>query len=113
MHLVCLGVVKKLILLWHIGPSSVKLSNRMKQIISEALISLRNTVPSEYHRRPRSLKDFRLWKATEFRQFLLYTGPVVLKNTLRKDVFLNFLSLHVAMTILASPVLSKHVGNID
>jgi len=113
MHLVCLGVVKKLILLWHIGPNSVKLSNRMKQIISDALISLRNTVPSEYHRRPRSLKDFRLWKATEFRQFLLYTGPVVLKNTLRKDVFLNFLSLHVAMTILASPVLSKHVGNID
>jgi len=42
MHLVCLGVVKKLILLWHIGPNSVKLSNRMKQIISDALISLRN-----------------------------------------------------------------------
>lgn len=113
MHLVRLGVVKKLILLSHIGPSSVKLSNHMKQMISEALINLRNTVPSEYHRRPRSLKDFRLWKATEFRQFLLYTDPVVLKNILKNQVYLNFLSLHVAMTILVSPILSKHIDNID
>ncbi|XP_071580030.1 uncharacterized protein [Temnothorax nylanderi] len=113
MHLVWLGVVKKIILLWHDGPSSVKLSNHMKQMISEALINLRNTVPSEYNRRPRSLKDFRFWKATKFRQFLLYTGPVVLKNILRKNVYLNFLSLHVAMTILVSPILSRHTGNID
>lgn len=65
-------------------------------------------MPYEYHRKPRSLLDFRLWKATEFRQFLLYTGPVVLKNILREDVYFNFLSLHVAMIILVSPVLSKH-----
>lgn len=32
MHLICLGIVKKLILLWHNGPSSVKLSNQMKQM---------------------------------------------------------------------------------
>lgn len=32
MHLVCLGVVKKLILLWHIGPNSVRLSNHMRQM---------------------------------------------------------------------------------
>lgn len=113
MHLVCLGVVKKLILLWHIGPASVKLSNNIKKMITDALINLRNTVPSEYCRRPRSLKDFKLWKAKEFRQFLLYTGPVVLKNVLRKDVYLNFLSLHIAMTILASPVLTKSTDNID
>jgi len=29
-----------------------------------------------------------------------------------KMFFFNFLRLHVAMTILASPVFSKHVGNM-
>lgn len=37
----------------------------------------------------------------------------MLKNILKKDVFLNFLSLHIAITILASPILSKHIDNID
>lgn len=113
MHLVCLGVVKKLILLWLTGPLSVRLSNNMINKISKRLIQIRNSVPYEFTRRPRSLKHVRLWKATEFRQFLLYTGPIVLKNILKKDIYINFLSLHIAITIIASPVFSKHDSNIN
>jgi len=46
MHVVCLGVVKKLILLWHIGPRLIRLSSHMKRMISEALINLRNKIIS-------------------------------------------------------------------
>ncbi|KAL0147026.1 hypothetical protein M9458_057550, partial [Cirrhinus mrigala] len=36
------------------------------------------------------------WKATEFRQFLLYTGPVVLCSVLRESSYHHFLTLTVA-----------------
>jgi len=112
MHLICLRVVKKLILLWVKGPRTVKLSQQLLNQISGALLNLQNSIPNDFVRRPRSLKDVKLWKGTEFRQFLLYTGPVVLKNVLREDMYINFITLHIAVTILASPVLSKDNNNI-
>lgn len=59
-------------------------------------------IPTEFARRPRGLKDCKRWKATEFRQFLLYTGPIVLRKILSKDKYEHFLTLHVAIIILAS-----------
>jgi len=112
MHLICLGVVKKLILLWVKGPRTVKLSQQLLNQISGALLNLQSSIPNDFVRRPRSLKDVKLWKGTEFRQFLLYTGPVVLKNVLREDMYINFITLHIAVTILVSPVLSKDNNNI-
>lgn len=41
MHLVCLGVVKKLILLWVKGPLSIRLSRRLINRISNLLILFR------------------------------------------------------------------------
>ncbi|KYN12111.1 hypothetical protein ALC57_15725, partial [Trachymyrmex cornetzi] len=112
MHLICLGVVKKLILLWVQGPRAVKLSQQLLNHVSGALLNLQNTVPNDFVRRPRSLKEIKMWKATELRQFLLYTGPVVLKGILRQDIYINFITLHVIVTILASPTLSKDQNNI-
>jgi len=112
MHLICLGVVKKLILLWVKGPRTIKLSQQLLNQISEALLNLQSSIPNDFVRCPRSLKDVKLWKGTEFRQFLLYTGPVVLKNILREDMYVNFITLHIAVTILASPVLSKDNNNM-
>ena len=42
------------------------------------------------------------WKATEFRQFLLYTGPIVLLNKVSGVVYKNFLFLFVAIHILVN-----------
>lgn len=44
-----------------------------------------------------------MWKATEFRLFLLYTGPVVLRNNLPHNLYRHFMLLSVAMRILLSP----------
>jgi len=43
------------------------------------------------------------WKATEFRQFLLYSGIVVLHSIIPNQVYDHCLCLHVAMVIYLSP----------
>lgn len=103
LHLVCLGVVKKLILLWTKGPLTVRLNLRSINKISHLLMLLANSTPSEFPRKPRSLNDIKLWKVVELRNFLLYTGPVVLRYILNKDIYYHFITLHVAITILIRP----------
>lgn len=110
MHLILLGVIKKLINLWLNGPSNVKLPSDVVQKISDRLILLRNSVPEEFNRRPRTLWEFKFWKATEFRTFLLYAGIIVLKNLpgFPPKFYCHFLLLHTAVSILVS---ERHIYN--
>ena len=91
MHLVCLGVTRRLILLWMMGPLRVRIGSNMVRQISESLTSLAAYVPREFARKPSSLPEVKRWKATEFRQFLLYTEPVVLCHKLSDAMYKNFL----------------------
>ncbi|XP_065676298.1 uncharacterized protein LOC136092306 [Hydra vulgaris] len=102
MHLICLGVVKKLIMNWCKGPRCIRLSQSVKDNISNELINLRSYTPSNFQRRPRSLNELEKWKATEFRFFLLYAGPVVLKGKVNKSNYDLFISLSISMHILLS-----------
>jgi hypothetical protein len=84
---------------------SGKLPNRFPsyvvQDISSKLESFAKYIPAEFARKPRSIHDVARWKATEFRQFLLYTGPVALSSrNISDDILNNFMSLHVAISIL-------------
>lgn len=106
MHLVLLGVVKRLITLWLAGPLKVRLSARKICKLSKKLLKLRLTTPKEFSRRPRTILDYKFWKATEFRTFLLYTGPIALKNIVSSEVYSHFLLLHSAITILVN---EKHL----
>ncbi len=57
-----------------------------------------------------SLAEFKRWKATELRLFLLYTGPIVLKEFLDVEVYKHFLALCFAMRIFLSPsLLSRYL----
>jgi len=104
MHLVMLGVMRKLLNLWlSKGPVSVRLPGKQVSEVSELLLSLKSCIPIEFVRKPRSLIEISRWKATEFRQFVLYTGPVVLKKVLSEDCYSNFIALNIAMIILLSP----------
>jgi len=102
MHLVCLGVVRRLIWLWMSGPVNVQTRLRAKSVsdISECLICFQKFIPVEFARKPRSLVHWQRWKATEFRQFLLYTGPVALMGKVSNAVYNNFMLLSVGMFLL-------------
>ena len=105
MHLVCLGVMRRLLLLWMRGPSRCRVGSAVTEKISIVLTSMRGFIAKEFARKPRALREINRWKATEFRQFLLYTGPVALINKLHQDVYKNFLQLHVGRFILVNPYL--------
>jgi hypothetical protein len=71
------------------------------------MLSLRNWIPSEFSRKPRSLNVIDRWKATKFRQFLLYTGPLVLFQVVHSNLYKNFMLLSVAMHILLNDKLCE------
>ena len=112
MHLVCLGVMRRLLFQWIHGPrGDCKLSQLKLSMTSNNLAVIRKHIPREFSRKPRSLSEYKKWKATELRQFLLYTGPVVLKTILKDTIYSNFLDLSVAIRILLSPnLLSKNIA---
>lgn len=105
MHLICLGVVKKMIILWMKGSYSVRLIKVLLNTISiiklsHLLMLLKNIMPNDFVRKPRSIKEVKHWKAVEFKTFLLYTDPIVLKRVLKREIYIHFLTLHVVITIV-------------
>lgn len=108
MHLICLGATKKILKLW----TDKKLSRhrlRSKEIIriSDHLEYTKKFVTNDFARKPRTLGELDRWKATELRTFLLYTGPIVLKNNISDKYYRNFMLLSVATRLLAEPCQSK------
>uniref|UniRef100_A0A1B0DGZ2 FP protein C-terminal domain-containing protein n=1 Tax=Phlebotomus papatasi TaxID=29031 RepID=A0A1B0DGZ2_PHLPP len=53
------------------------------------------------------------WKATQARQFLLYSGPIVLKKILNEEYYEHFLLLSVAIRILSCKVFVQDDTCID
>ncbi|MES9903194.1 MAG: hypothetical protein ABW168_11045 [Sedimenticola sp.] len=100
MHCIDLGVTKRLLLLWKEGPIPYRLSASHLNLLSVYHKSLRQFLPKNFNRKPRGLDEVKLWKATEFRTFLMYTGPVVLKFVLPQKQYQHFLSFSVAISIL-------------
>jgi len=110
MHLVCLGVVRKLLKFWQGGAvrSGDNVASRLPssslRLLSEKLLMLSSWVPQEFARWPRAVCEVDRWKATEFRLFLLYTGAVTLPGILPQVVYNHFMLLSVGITLLVSPV---------
>ncbi|KAJ8950037.1 hypothetical protein NQ314_008043 [Rhamnusium bicolor] len=73
------------------------------------LIEQATNIPLEFNRKPRSVNECKRWKATEFRQFFLYTGPVVLKSILSASRYSNFICLHVSITMLSRSNYKKYL----
>lgn len=79
MHLVCLGVVRKLLLLWIKGPVNIHYPSWKIKEISISLENLKSHMPCEFAGKPRKLDEICRWKATEYRTFVLYIGTFVTK----------------------------------
>ncbi|KAJ8967275.1 hypothetical protein NQ314_002970 [Rhamnusium bicolor] len=100
MHLVCLGVTKKILKKLVHGRMNQRLTNLNE--CSVKFESLKKDIPLEFARKPRELSTVDKWKATEYRQFLLYTGVLLLKDILPAPKYQHFLSLSCAIRILSS-----------
>lgn len=106
MHLLFLGVMKKLLECWLEGNNNkkLKISNAAKIKLSDMLIKIK--VPAEFQRSTRSLVDVHKFKSTEFQFILLYAGPVLFKKILPENIYKHFLLLHVGCRILCSKELA-------
>ena len=82
------------------GPRVCKLSHQQIEVLSDKLVALNGKMPREFARQPRSLDVLDRWKATEYRQCVIYTGPLIFHHIMPEDMFNHFLSLSVAMSIL-------------
>lgn len=104
MHLVHLGVMKKIVwlLLDRKKGGLAKLPKTSIELIDKLLEKCRKYFPREFQRKPRSILHYSSWKATEFRDFLLYTGPFVLKNHVPAPTYKHFMALSTAIRILSS-----------
>lgn len=112
MHLIVIGMTKKLLSLWLSTAKNdcldvaVKILLRDKaNVVNQFLELLADYCPHEFRRKIVDVKSCGNWKATQFRLFLLYIGPVALRIILSKDdpVYVNFLCLHCAVRLLSLP----------
>ena len=98
MHAVFLGVVRRLILIWvDEKHGHHRISPSLMRHLSGQIIELGRQLPMEFSRKLRPLSEVKNWKAVEFRCFLLYVGPIVLKDVLSKEKYEHFLLLHFAI----------------
>lgn len=75
--------------------------------ISKLYSSYSKFTPAEYSRKPQCLSKLCKWKSIEFRQFILYTGIVILKDFLPYDAYWHFLLFHAAYRLLDDPRYAK------
>jgi len=93
MHLIYLGVVKRLLELFIENECILSTDNKeeVNKFFGEAALSC----PSEFQRNPESLEFLKDWKATQLRIFLLYVGAFALNGHMQSKYYNNFLRLVV------------------
>lgn len=101
MHGVFLGVCKLLLDLWFNSKYSTQpwRLHHLQHLVEDKMKNLKP--PSNVQRAPRSLKDLKFWKASEYKTFLLYYSVVVLKDIM-SDVYLKHHCLLVSAVSLLS-----------
>lgn len=106
MHSVCLGIVRKILFIWRDKGRAYGIKKIHE--ININILRLRSFWPVDFNRKPRTFSDLENWKATEFRQFLLYVGPIVLRNVIPNYLFCNFMLLSYGISILINEDLNKN-----
>ncbi|KAK3931984.1 Methionine--tRNA ligase [Frankliniella fusca] len=105
MHVLYVGIVKRL---WdylvEIKGAIYHITKKKITEISEFINQeLKYQIPSDFSRSIRGLDCYKLFKATEWRRFLLYDGILIFKKFMQRGCYKNFLLLSCAVRILSIP----------
>ena len=112
MHLILLGIVRKLINIY-LHKIPYKISSIHKDIANKRIKLIRKFFPLDFNRKPRSLNELERFKATEFRSLILYTGAVICKDLLSNKMYENFLTLMYIVRILCDEHLVDDKDMLD
>lgn len=101
MHCTLLSVTKQLLKHWILERRQVySIKSNFIEQISKDIVMISCQAPSDFNRRLRPLEHMKRYKATEYRQLLLYILPVVLQYSLNGILYDHFLKLVCAIRIL-------------
>lgn len=109
-YTMCMGVMKRLMILWTKGKLDCRINKVSVQNISAELELIGQNCPCEFRNRPKSMANIDAWTAYDWRQFLLYHGPIVLENRLPTKYYIHFLYLHLAVRIMINRNEHKQYG---
>lgn len=109
-YLVCEGVMKRLVNLWTCGKLDYRLNNKALRKISAEMLLISKSCPKEFRHKPKTMEELDSWTSYDWRQFLLYYAPAVLKNRLPSKYYNHFLWLHLGMRIACSLTDYKECG---
>ena len=112
MHMVFLGVVKKMLKSYLTYGYPCSLSRKNQALLDNKFKQIKR-LPQEFARQQRSLQYVDRFKATELRTFILYTGPVIMKGILKADHYKHFLFLTIAMSVLFDEDAEFRNENLD
>lgn len=105
MHAVCSGFVKSTMLMWlHSKRCKLFPLRRHQSRVSAQLVAMQP--PWEVSRLPRGLSELRHWKSSEWRAWLLFYSPVILKGNLPARFFNNWMKFVDLMHYLLGPSIS-------
>ena len=114
MHCVCEGILKRqLFQKWFSEGYASQDFNLLHFIDEFDSMYTSIKVPHDVNRKPRSLRDIKHWKASEFRLFVLFIGLPCLRQAVLSDVFpaetfYHFALLVTALRFLHSMSVSNH-----
>jgi len=108
MHMVYVGVTKRLFQFFVVGSKSKKkipnvtLSAAAVRELYLFILKIRKQMPCEFGRKLDTTNRIGSMKATTLSTLIQYVGPVILKPFLPPDLYNLFLSLHISIKILSS-----------
>lgn len=108
MHSTCLGLMKRLLEIW------IKISPSFRESVDSLIDKLQKCWPSEFQRKIRSIKFIKNYKATEYRFWLLYVAPALMKHFLSEEQYNHFTLVHHGVRLLfLHPIPSQENVNLS
>ena len=104
MHAIHLGVVKRMIDFMMSEPRlQVRIVPNICEEIGERLSGLIVCWPTDFQRKPRALSEYKHWKATERKNFLMYSSLFVMRGLVENSLWNAWAFLFAAVHLLSRP----------